>query len=221
MGVDFKPYEDQAFKQGISLVAGLDEAGRGPLAGPVVAAAVIFPPGFCDPGMDDSKRLTPARREALFSRIYETALSVGVGLVDPVEIDRINILNATKLAMRFAVENLGPSPGLLLIDGNFFIPSPLSQQPIVKGDRFCLSIAAASIVAKVTRDHFMERYHQDFPGFGFSTHKGYPTRRHLEALHRLGPCPIHRKTFKGVREFFQDPDPIDIPSAVLKKESRQ
>jgi ribonuclease HII len=210
MDTEFKPYEQEARACGFQNIAALDEAGRGPLAGPVVAAAVIFPPGFTQSGVADSKRLSRAQREAVIKRIYASATSIGIGIVDPVEIDRINILNATKLAMRFAVESLRPTPDFLLIDGNFYIASNLSQRPIVKGDRFCFSIAAASIVAKVTRDRIMERYHIDFPSFGFASNKGYPTRSHLEILRRIGPCPIHRKTFRGVREFFTLPDPIDI-----------
>ena len=194
-------FEKEATQKGFRDIAGIFEAVRGPLAGPVVSAAVILPPSFNDPDITDSKKLAPKKRERLFLKIYDRAMSVGIGIVDPVEIDRINILQASLLAMAIAVENLNPQPDHLLIDGNFPIPSKLSQQPIKKGDALSISIAAASIVAKVSRDRLMQTYHHYYPQFDFPTHKGYPTRAHKEAIREFGFCPIHRRSFKGVKEF--------------------
>ncbi len=197
-------HEEKAFKEGYERVAGVDEVGRGPLAGPVVSAAVILPADFSVCGVTDSKRLTPSRRNSLYDEIYGAALSIGIGIVDPVEIDRINILQASLTAMAIAVENLDPLPDLLLVDGNHAIspaifmkrPFRLKQKPIVGGDLKSVSIAAASIVAKVTRDRIMAAYHVDYPEFGFPGHKGYATRAHLEAIAMHGCCPIHRRTFR-------------------------
>ena len=200
MGPDLWLFEKKAFQKGFSKIAGIDEAGRGPLAGPVVSAAVIIPISLQIPGIFDSKKLTPKKRDTLYEEIYDLAVSVGIGIVDPFEIDRINILQAALLSMAMAVENLAPQPDCLLIDGTFPISSALPQEAIPKGDALSVSIAAASIVAKVTRDRLMERYHQDYPQFGFSKHKGYPTRAHKEAIEKFGCCPIHRRTFKGVQE---------------------
>ncbi|MBW2647274.1 MAG: ribonuclease HII [Deltaproteobacteria bacterium] len=181
------------------MIAGIDEAGRGPLAGPVVAAAVIFPEETYIPGINDSKKLTPAKRENLYDQIYENAISIGLGIIDSPEIDKINILQASLLSMRIAVANLFPRPDYLLIDGIFTIRSQIPQKAIKKGDSQSLSIAAASIIAKVSRDRLMKRYSEDFPGYGFHKHKGYGTRMHLEAIRTLGPTLIHRKTFRGVK----------------------
>lgn len=186
---------------GFSRIAGIDEAGRGPLAGPVVAAAVVLPEKANLDQLDDSKRLSPARREELFGAIYEQAISIGIGLIDPVEIDRINILQAALLSMRTAVINLRPVPDYLLVDGTFPIASTLPQKVVKHGDRRCMSIAAASIIAKVTRDRLMRLYDEEFPEFGFGQHKGYGTKAHREAIRTFGCCPIHRKTFRGVKEF--------------------
>ena len=194
-------FEKEATQKGCKDIAGIDEAGRGPLAGPVVSAAVILPPSFHDPEITDSKKLTAKKRERLYLKIYERAVSVGIGIVDPVEIDRINILQAALLAMAIAVENLDPQPDHLLIDGNFPIPSRLPQQPIPKGDALSISIAAASIVAKVSRDRLMQTYHHYYPQFNFPKHKGYPTKAHKEAIREFGFSPIHRRSFKGVKEF--------------------
>ncbi|MBW2108348.1 MAG: ribonuclease HII [Deltaproteobacteria bacterium] len=194
-------FEEQARKKGFSLIAGIDEAGRGPLAGPVVAAAVILPQGVCLPGLNDSKKLTPRQRERLFEAIYVQAVSIGIGIVDPVEIDRINILQATRVSMAMAVDNLRPRPQCLLIDGTTPITSLLPQRCIKHGDRRCKSISAASIVAKVTRDRIMQRYDLDFPEFGFGKHKGYGTKAHCKAIETFGCSPIHRKTFRRVREY--------------------
>jgi ribonuclease HII len=201
MGRDLWSFEKKAFQKGFSRIAGIDEAGRGPLAGPVVSAAVILPVSSSQiPGVSDSKKLTPKKRDYLYDKIYDFAISVGIGIIDPLEIDRINILQAALASMAMAVENLVPQPDCLLVDGTFKISSVLPQEPIPKGDDRSISIAAASIIAKVTRDRMMEKYHQDYPQFGFLKHKGYPTRAHKEAIQKFGCCPIHRKSFKGVKE---------------------
>jgi len=199
--IDRELFEKKARQHGYSKIAGIDEAGRGPLAGPVVAAAAILPQEFDLPYLDDSKRLSPKRREELFSAIYKQAISIGIGIVDPVEIDRINILQASLLSMRMAVDNLRPAPDYLLVDGTFTIRSPVPQQAIKHGDRRCLSIAAASIIAKVTRDRLMGLYDEEFPEFGFGKNKGYGTEEHRAAIRTFGYCWIHRKTFRGVREY--------------------
>jgi ribonuclease HII len=193
-------FEKKATAEGFNKIAGIDEAGRGPLAGPVVSAAVILPKDFSVKGVVDSKKLTAKKRTRLCQEIYTHAVSVGVGIVDSIEIDRINILQASLLAMAMATQNLRPQPECLLIDGTFSISTHLPQKPIAKGDTLSISIAAASIVAKVTRDRLMEEYHAYYPQFGFSQHKGYPTRAHKEAIRKFGYCPIHRKTFRGVKE---------------------
>jgi ribonuclease HII len=194
-------YEKKARDKGHLTIAGIDEAGRGPLAGPVVAAAVILPDRFPSADVNDSKQLSPVQRDRLYELIYAQAVAVGIGIVDAIEIDRINILRASLLAMVMAASNLDPAPDCLLVDGNFPVPLALAQQTIVKGDALSLSIAAASIVAKVTRDRLMSRYDQDYPQYGFAGHKGYGTHTHREAIVRHGCCPIHRRSFKGVKEF--------------------
>ena len=194
-------FENEATKRGCKDVAGIDEAGRGPLAGPVVSAAVILPITFNNSDVTDSKKVSPKKRERLYEDIYSQAVSIGIGIVDSNEIDRINILQASLLAMTIAVKNLDPRPDYLLIDGTFTIHSDLPQQAIPKGDALSISIAAASIVAKVSRDRLMEKYHQYYPQFNFPQHKGYPTRAHKEAIRKFGFTPIHRKSFKGVKEF--------------------
>ena len=201
MAEDFWFFERDAHARGVRYVAGIDEAGRGPLAGPVVAAAVVLPPSFPITDVADSKTLTPKKRDRLYDDIYRHAVSVGIGMVDAVEIDRINILQAALLAMAFSVENLNPRPDCLLIDGNKPIPTKLPQQAIPKGDSRSISIAAASIIAKVTRDRLMAIYDEEYPQFGFRRHKGYPTKDHKAAIQKYGWCPIHRKSFRGVREF--------------------
>ena len=201
MGSDLWVFEKKAHDLGHQIVAGIDEAGRGPLAGPVVSAAVILPDGADLPGINDSKKLTPARRDHFYDRLYCVARAIGIGVVDPAEIDRVNILQATLRSMVMAVANLQPRPDHLLIDGIFPIASDLPQQAIKKGDSLSISIAAASIVAKVTRDRIMAQVDTLFPEFGFCRHKGYPTQTHRAAIIRHGCCPIHRRTFKGVREY--------------------
>lgn len=201
MESDLWAFEKQAREKGYQIVAGIDEAGRGPLAGPVVSAAVILPEGVDLFGIDDSKKLTPKQRFRLYDRLYEVSRSIGIGVIDAAEIDRVNILQATLASMAMAVANLDPHPDHLLIDGIFTIASDLPQQAIKKGDSRSISIAAASIVAKVTRDRIMAQADLLFPEFGFSRHKGYPTQIHKEAIRKYGCSPIHRRTFKGVREY--------------------
>jgi ribonuclease HII len=179
-------------------IAGVDEVGRGPLAGPVVAAAVIFPPAVLIPGITDSKKLTAKQREALFPLIREKALAIGLGSVDAGEVDRINVLQAALQAMKRAVLRLTICPDLLLVDGNQPLDLTVPQQCLIRGDARSLTIGAASIVAKVIRDKMMESCHTRFPEYNFPGNKGYGTREHLEALRRYGPCPLHRRSFKGV-----------------------
>lgn len=198
---DLKRFEDDARSRGYCRVAGVDEVGRGPLAGPVVAAAVIWDDAAPLDGIRDSKQLTPRRRLAAYQRICLDALAIGVGVIDAQVIDRINILQSALLAMAVAVEHLEPQADFLLIDGNHCTSLPLPQVAIIKGDSRSVSIAAASIVAKVTRDRLMERYHERYPEYGFARHKGYPTRAHRDAVKKYGVSPIHRHTFKGVKEF--------------------
>ena len=192
--------EQEVRQQGYDKIAGIDEAGRGPLAGPVVAAAAILPSQYSLPHLNDSKRLSPQRREQLFGAIYEQAVSIGIGIVDPAEIDRINILQASLISMHIAVHNLRPAPDYLLVDGTFPIISSIPQKAIKHGDRRCPSIAAASIVAKVTRDRLMRVYDNEFPEYCFGKNKGYGTREHQAAIRAFGYCCIHRKSFRGVRE---------------------
>jgi len=210
MTPDLWAFEQAQRDKGYTKIAGVDEAGRGPLAGPVVSAAVILPPGF-DAPVDDSKKLTPRQRERLFDRIQAEAESVGVGIVDAGDIDRINILQASRLSMAMAVSKLDPSPDYLLIDGKHDIPAEQPQMPIVKGDARSISIAAASIIAKVSRDRIMRQYHKQFPQFGFDRHKGYPTKAHREAIALHGPCSIHRRTFRGVKEHLPTLSPDHQP----------
>lgn len=190
--------------QGYNHIAGLDEAGRGAWAGPVVAAAVILPSG--DPqlgqaldGVRDSKQLSPRQREVLCERICTVAVAIGVGVVSPQDIDALGIVPATRRAMVTAVAQLSPPPDFLLIDALQLDELPLPQKSIIKGDALCLSIAAASIIAKVTRDRLLVAFESTYPGYGFARHKGYGTRQHRAALHHLGPCHIHRRSYAPVR----------------------
>lgn len=183
---------------GYRFIAGVDEAGRGSLAGPVVAAAVVLPDAFSSEGIDDSKRLSPAQREEAFARIMADASAVAVGITPHDDIDRINIFEATKQAMRQAVMTLRPPPDFLLIDGAA-LPCAWPVWGLIKGDRRALPIAAASIIAKVTRDRLMTLYDGQYPGYGFAVHKGYGTPDHLAHLSRLGACAIHRKSFQPVK----------------------
>jgi len=201
-------FEALARRRGFQTIAGVDEAGRGPLAGPVVAAAVVMPEGHLIPGVDDSKKLTAARRNTLYEVIMAEAVSVGVGVSDSRTVDRINILQATLRAMEAAVQALNVAPDCILIDGISKTVLNIHQQTIKKGDSLSLSIAAASIIAKVTRDRMMEKYDREYPGYGFAAHKGYGCASHMAAIAAMGPTPIHRLTFRGVREYVSDPEDI-------------
>jgi ribonuclease HII len=197
-------HERRGRGDGFVVIAGVDEVGRGALAGPVVAAAVVFDPDRVPEGLDDSKRLSPATRERLAGEIREAALAWSVARVEHDEIDRINVLRATLEAMRAAVASLAPEPDLVLVDGNTPIPQlTRAQRTVVGGDAASVSIAAASILAKVTRDTLMRDYDAVWCGYGFAAHVGYGTRTHWEALRRLGPSPIHRRTFRGVADAAQ------------------
>lgn len=187
--------ENTHFEKGIKLICGVDEAGRGPLAGPVCAAAVILPPNADIPGLNDSKKLTDKRRRELFPIIKEQAIAYGIGLASHIEIDEINILQATYLAMERAIANLSVKPELALIDGNRAKDFGLPVETIVKGDSRSASIAAASILAKVTRDDLMLQAAENYPQYGFDIHKGYGTKAHYAALDEYGACPIHRMSF--------------------------
>ena len=180
---------------GLHLICGVDEAGRGPLAGPVCAAAVILPEHLQIPGLNDSKKLTDKKRRELFPIIQEQAVAWGIGLASETEIDEINILQATFLAMRRALEQLSARPEIALIDGNRETDFGLPVKTVVKGDSLSANIAAASVLAKVTRDNIMAEMANQYPEYGFEIHKGYGTKAHYEALRTYGPCPIHRKTF--------------------------
>ncbi|MBN1627197.1 MAG: ribonuclease HII [Deltaproteobacteria bacterium] len=192
-------YESSLLRRGYNRPAGIDEAGRGPLAGPVVAAAVIMPAGITIPGVKDSKKMTEKAREVAFSVITETAAAIGVGVVSHKIIDKSNILVSSLEAMKLAVLAIDPAPEFLLVDGIHKIPILIPQQCIIKGDQLCHSISAASIIAKVYRDRIMLSYDMMFPEYGFSRNKGYGTAEHLKAIREKGACPIHRSTFRGVR----------------------
>ncbi len=193
--VSFEPYEQRLHASGVQYVAGIDEAGRGPLAGPVIAAAVVFARDTIIKGVNDSKKLTATKREHLYEIIRQRALSIGIGRCSADLIDEINILQATYRAMKQAVANLDLPVDHLLIDGRSAPQFDVPYTTIVKGDSCCHSIAAASIIAKVTRDRLMREYDSDYPCYGFAKHKGYGTRQHIEAIKQFGRCPIHRKSF--------------------------
>lgn len=201
-------FERQFWARGLTRLAGVDEAGRGPLAGPVVAAAVIFEPSFAETeehrvlkGLTDSKKLSPSRREFFYSILSRSpSVEIGVGVAEADEIDRVNILRATHLVMARAVKNLKSLPEHILVDGLAVQGLPCSSTPIIRGDSLSLSIAAASIVAKVLRDRTMLDWHARYPQYGFEKHKGYGSRTHIQALFEHGPSPIHRMTFRPVRE---------------------
>ena len=193
-------FEEQARADGYGVVAGVDEAGRGPLAGPVVAAAVILPKDFDPTGVNDSKKMTAAAREKMFARITSQALSYGVGIIGPEVIDEINILRATHCAMRAALNDLSAAFDYILVDGRTVPELPKPSRAIVKGDSKSVSIAAASIIAKVTRDRIMVEMDGLYPEYGFAGHKGYGSKLHMEAISRLGPCPCHRMSFSPISE---------------------
>ena len=208
--------EDKLKSQGYELIAGIDEVGRGALAGPVVASAVILPHPANLPWFGlvrDSKKLNSRKRESLFDLINKEAIAVGIGIVPPQTIDTINILKATRLAMMQAVKKLSKQPNFLLIDRLSLSQCPIPQMGITRGDESCLSIACASIIAKVTRDRMMEGFDQIYPGYGFAQHKGYGTRKHISCLQKLGPSPIHRLYFAPVRNIITSQSSGPLASA--------
>ena len=188
-------YEDLLLQKGFKRIAGIDEVGRGPLAGPVVAAAVILDRKNEIPGIRDSKKLSEKKRAYFYNEIMNSALAIGVGIVDELTIDSINIRNATHLAMKKAIADLPLRPDFLLIDAETLTSLDIPQKPIIKGDSLCFSIAAASIIAKVKRDSLVSAYDSIYPGYGFSKHKGYGTKQHFECIRKYGILPIHRRTF--------------------------
>lgn len=189
-------FERNAYQSGYRLIAGVDEAGRGPLAGPVVAAAVILPLDYVHTEINDSKRLSPAKRERLYDVIWADALAVGLGVIEAAVIDEINILQATLMAMKEACAELNPAPDFLLIDGINSLSLPLPQQALIKGDSRSISVAAASIIAKVSRDRIMEMYHRQFSQYNFIKNKGYGTEEHRAAIRDFGLCKLHRRSFR-------------------------
>ena len=191
-------YESEARRAGYDVIAGVDEAGRGPLAGPVVAAAVIVHEGKVLTGIKDSKKMTEKAREKAFSLIDHNAVAIGIGVVSHRTIDESNILKASLEAMKRAVLSLDPAPDFLLVDGIHSVPLTIPQNCLKGGDNICFSISAASVMAKVYRDRIMRTFHEAYPEYGFFKHKGYGTARHMEALKEYGPSPIHRRTFRGV-----------------------
>ena len=196
-------YEKELYAQGIDLIAGVDEVGRGPLAGPVVAAAVILPKACKIPGLNDSKKIPKSKHKAIYEAVLQNAIAIGIGVKDNHVIDQVNIYEATKLAMMEAIGQLEPQPQHLLIDA-MRLDLPIPQTSIIKGDANSLSIAAASIVAKVTRDQMMEEFDCEYPGYDFTQNAGYGTANHLAGLHKLGVTPIHRRSFEPVKSMCED-----------------
>jgi ribonuclease HII len=194
-------FERMYYDRGYQRIAGVDEVGRGPLAGPVIAAAVILPKEGIGEELFDSKQISAKKRENLYDSIFSKALGVGIGTVGHEEIDLLNIYQATLKAMALAIANLPHPPDFILIDGNQVIQIPFPQKPIRKGDQLSASIAAASIIAKVTRDRMMMEWHEKYPQYNFAKHKGYGTKEHRGAIQRFGVCELHRKTFRGVKEY--------------------
>lgn len=194
-------FEKMYYRRGYHRIAGVDEVGRGPLAGSVVAAAVILPRDGIGERLFDSKKISSKKREHLYESILVKAQGIGIGIIGQEEIDRLNILQATLKAMAVAIENLPTSPDFILIDGPHGLRLPIPQKPIRKGDQLSNSIAAASIVAKVTRDRMMLECHQKYPQYNFAKHKGYGTKEHRRAIEKFGICELHRKTFRGVKEY--------------------
>jgi ribonuclease HII len=201
---DMTRMEQSLYEKGYNMVSGVDEAGRGPLAGPVVAAAVIMPKGMKFEGLTDSKKLTAKRREELFDEIVASEAVCSIGVIDNFTIDKINILKASLMAMRKAVMTLCQKPEIVLIDGQHTIPNlDIPQFAIIGGDAICDCISAASVIAKVTRDRIMDKYQELYPEFSFSIHRGYPTPQHIRELKTFGPTEIHRKTFRPVEEIIK------------------
>ena len=196
-------YEKELYTQGIQLIAGVDEVGRGPLAGPVVAAAVILPKACKIPGLNDSKKIPKSKHKEIYEAVLQNAIAIGIGVKDNHVIDQVNIYEATKLAMMEAIGQLDPQPQHLLIDA-MKLDLPIPQTSIIKGDANSLSIAAASIVAKVTRDQMMEEFDCEYPGYDFTQNAGYGTANHLAGLHKLGVTPIHRRSFEPVKSMCED-----------------
>ena len=196
-------YEKELYTQGIDLIAGVDEVGRGPLAGPVVAAAVILPKACKIPGLNDSKKIPKSKHKEIYEAVLQNAIAIGIGVKDNHVIDQVNIYEATKLAMMEAIGQLEPQPQHLLIDA-MRLDLPIPQTSIIKGDANSLSIAAASIVAKVTRDQMMEEFDCEYPGYDFTQNAGYGTANHLAGLHKLGVTPIHRRSFEPVKSMCED-----------------
>lgn len=197
--------EEMAYEEGYQVIAGVDEAGRGPLAGPVVAAACVFSRGLVIEGIDDSKKLTPKEREELYQvLVNHPEIDFALGIVEHSQIDAINILQASLEAMAIAVKNLALEPDFLLVDGNQRPPTEVALKTVIKGDSLSQSIAAASILAKHSRDQMMLQFHQEWPQYGFDKHKGYATRTHLQAIQEHGPCPIHRKSFEPIKSLLSD-----------------
>ena len=196
-------YEKELYAQGIDLIAGVDEVGRGPLAGPVVAAAVILPKACKIPGLNDSKKIPKSKHKEIYEAVLQNAIAIGIGIKDNQVIDQVNIYEATKLAMMEAIGQLEPQPQHLLIDA-LKLDLPISQTSIIKGDANSLSIAAASIVAKVTRDQMMEKFDREYPGYDFAKNAGYGTANHLAGLDQLGVTPIHRRSFEPVKSMCED-----------------
>ena len=196
-------YEKELYTQGIHLIAGVDEVGRGPLAGPVVAAAVILPKACKIPGLNDSKKIPKSKHKEIYEAVLQNAVAIGIGIKDNQVIDQVNIYEATKLAMMEAIGQLGPQPQHLLIDA-MKLDLPIPQTSIIKGDANSLSIAAASIVAKVTRDQMMEEFDREYPGYDFAQNAGYGTAKHLAGLDKLGVTPIHRRSFEPVKSMCED-----------------
>lgn len=196
-------YEKELYTQGIQLIAGVDEVGRGPLAGPVVAAAVILPKACKIPGLNDSKKIPKSKHKEIYEAVLQNAIAIGIGVKDNQVIDQVNIYEATKLAMMEAIGQLEPKPQHLLIDA-MRLDLPIAQTSIIKGDANSLSIAAASIVAKVTRDQMMEEFDREYPGYDFAQNAGYGTAKHLAGLDKLGVTPIHRRSFEPVKSMCED-----------------
>ena len=196
-------YEKELYTQGIHLIAGVDEVGRGPLAGPVVAAAVILPKACKIPGLNDSKKIPKSKHKEIYEDVLQNAIAIGIGVKDNQVIDQVNIYEATKLAMMEAIGQLEPQPQHLLIDA-MKLDLPIPQTSIIKGDANSLSIAAASIVAKVTRDQMMEKFDREYPGYDFAKNAGYGTAKHLAGLDKLGVTPIHRRSFEPVKSMCED-----------------
>lgn len=196
-------YEKELYTQGIDLIAGVDEVGRGPLAGPVVAAAVILPKACKIPGLNDSKKIPKSKHKEIYEAVLQNAIAIGIGVKDNQVIDQVNIYEATKLAMMEAIGQLDPQPQHLLIDA-MRLDLPISQTSIIKGDANSLSIAAASIVAKVTRDQMMEEFDREYPGYDFAQNAGYGTTKHLAGLDKLGVTPIHRRSFEPIKSMCED-----------------